>query len=77
MENLNNKLADLRTTVKKIKKEIKSFEENETKNIKKRTNTLINKIFRPLIYSKKVSFNKLNRKLIKNYFKLSLKKHCR
>ena len=73
MEDLNNKLAGLRATVKKIKKEIKSFEENETKNVKKRTNTLANNIFRPSSYSKKVSFNKLNKKLMKNYFKLSLK----
>ena len=73
MEDLNNKLAGLRATVKKIKKEIKSFEENETKNVKKRTNTLTNNIFRPSSYSKKVSFNKLNKKLMKNYFKLSLK----
>jgi len=28
MEDLNNKLPGLRATVKKIKKEIKSFEEN-------------------------------------------------
>ena len=62
MEDLNNKLAGLRATVKKIKKEIKSFEENETKNVKKRTNTLANNIFRPSSYSKKVSFNKLNKK---------------
>ena len=36
MEDLNNKLPGLRATVKKIKKEIKSFEENEAKNVKKK-----------------------------------------
>ena len=53
MEDLNNKLAGLRDTVKKIKKEIKSFEENESKNIQNRAGTLSNKIYRPLSYSKK------------------------
>ena len=73
MEDLNNKLAGLRDTVKKIKKEIKSFEENESKNIQNRAGTLSNKIYRPLSYSKKIPFNRLNKKLMKNYFKLSLK----
>ena len=73
MEDLNYKLAGLRDTVKKIKKEIMSFEENESKNIKKRTNTLSNKVFRPSSYTKKQSINKLNKRLMKNYFKLSLK----
>ena len=53
MENLNYKLAGLRDTVKKIKREIKSFEENESKNIQKRTNTVSNKLFRPLSNFKK------------------------
>lgn len=73
MENLNYKLAGLRDTVKKIKKEIKSFEENESKNIQKRTNTVSNKLFRPLSNYKKAPPNKLNKRLMKNYFKLSLK----
>ena len=73
MEDLNYKLAGLRDTVKKIKKEIKSFEENESKNIQNRASTLTNKIYRPLSYSKKASFNRLNKRLMKNYFKLSLK----
>ena len=52
MEDLNYKLAGLRDTVTKIKNEIKSFEENESKNFKKRANTLSNKIFRPSSFSK-------------------------
>ena len=73
MENLNSKLAGLRDTVIKIKKEIRSFEENETKNTQNRTNTISNKLFRPLSHFKKAPLNKLNKKLMKNYFKLSLK----
>ena len=73
MENLNNKLAGLRDTVIKIKKEIRSFEENETKNTQNRTNTITNQLFRPLSNYKKAPLNKLNKKLMKNYFKLSLK----
>ena len=73
MEDLNQKLAGLRDTVTKIKKEIMSFEKNESKNFKNRTKTLSNKIFRPSSYSKKLSLNKLNKKFMKNYFKLSLK----
>ena len=73
MENLNSKIAGLRDTVTKIKKEIKSFEENETKIIQKRTNTVSNKLFRPFSNFRKPPLNKLNKRLMKNYFKLSLK----
>ena len=73
MEDLNYKLEGLKDTVKKIKKEIKSFEENESKNIQNRTNTFSNKIYRHSSYSRKSHLNKLNKRLIKNYFKLSLK----
>jgi hypothetical protein len=74
MDALNNKLAGLRDTVKKIKNEIKSFEENESKNFEqRRINTVSNKIVRPSSFSKKIPMNKLNKKLMKNYFKFSLK----
>ena len=73
MENLNNKLAGLRDTVIKIKKEIRSFEENEAKNTQNRTNTITNQLFRPSSNYKKAPLTKLNKKLMKNYFKLSLK----
>ena len=73
MENINYKIAGLRDTVTKIKKEIKSFEENETKNIQNRTSTITNKLFRPSINYKKASHNKLTKRLMKKYFKLSLK----
>ena len=74
MDALNNKLAGLRDTVKKIKNEIKSFEENESKNFEqRRINTVSNKIARPSSFSKKIPMNKLNKKLMKNYFKFSLK----
>ena len=73
MEDLNNKLAGLRDTVKKIKKEIKSFEENESKNIQRRTYTLSNKKFLPSNYLKKPLNNKNNKTLMKNYFKFSKK----
>ena len=74
MEDLNNKLAGLKDTVKKIKNEIKSFEENESKNYEQRTiNTVANKIFRPSSYSKEIPINKLNRTLLSNYFKFPSK----
>ena len=74
MEEFNNKLAGLRDTVKKIKNEIISFEENESKNLEeRRVNTVSNKIFRPSSFSKKIPMNKLNKRLMKNYFKFSLK----
>jgi hypothetical protein len=73
MENINYKIAGLRDTVTKIKKEIKSFEENETKNMQNRTSTITNKLFRPSINYKKASHNKLTKRLMKKYFKLSLK----
>ena len=74
MEDLNSKLAGLRDIVKKIKHEIKSFEENESKNFEqRRINTVSNKIFRPSNFSKKIPMNKLNKRLMKNYFKFSLK----
>ena len=73
MEDLNYKLEGLKDTVKKIKKEIKSFEENESKNAQNRTNTFSNKIYRHSSYTRKSHLNKLNKKLIKNYLKLSLK----
>ena len=74
MEDLNNKLAGLKDTVKKIKNEIKSFEENESKNYEQRTiNTVANKIFRPSSYSKEIPINKLNRTHLSNYFKFPSK----
>ena len=74
MEDLNNKLAGLRDTVKKIKNEIKSFEENESKNSEqRRINTVANKIFRPSSYSKEIPMNKLNKTILKNYFKFPSK----
>ena len=71
MEELNYKLAELRDTVKKIRKEIKSFQDKES--IQKRTNTLNNKIFRHSSYSKKYPNNESNKRIMKKYFKLSLK----
>ena len=74
MEDLNNKLAGLKDTVKKIKNEIKSFEENESKNFEQRTiNAVTNKIFLPSNYSKEIPINKLNRALLRNYFKFPSK----
>ena len=74
MEILNSKLAGLRDTVKKIKNEIKSFEENESKNFdQRRINTVTNKIFRPSSYSKEIPMNKLNKALLSNYFKFPSK----
>ena len=73
MVDLNYKLANLRDTVKKIKKEIKSFEENESKNIERRTNTLSNKKLVRYSYLKKPLNNKINKSLKKNYFKFSEK----
>ena len=73
MENLNCKIAGLMDTVTQMKQEIKSLEENETKNIQDRTNTISNKLFQPLINYKKASLNKLTKRLMKKYFKLSLK----
>ena len=74
MEDLNNKLAGLRDTVKKIKNEIKSFKENESKNFEQRKiDNVTNKIFRPSSYSKEIPMNKLDKALLRNYFKFPSK----
>ena len=73
MEDLTNKIACMRDTIKKIKNEIKTFKNNESKNSQNRTNTFSNKIYRHSTFTGKTPFIKFNKRLLKNYFKISRK----
>ena len=77
MENLNNKLEGLRNIVRKIKNEIKNFEEKEHNNSQIRANTVSNKTYRNYSSNMNNTFNKFNfeknKNLMKTYFQLASK----
>ena len=77
MENLNNKLEGLRNIVRKIKNEIKNFEEKEHNNSQIRANTVSNKTYRNYSSNMNNTLNKFNleknKNLMKTYFQLASK----
>ena len=77
MENLNNKLEGIKNLVRKIKNEMKNYEQKEKSNSHIRANTVSNKTYRNYINNISNTFNKFkldkNSNLIKTYFKMPSK----